>query len=75
MLGIHRERPYGLPPPLVHSNYFPGDHRLLAELTEELGLPANAAVLSGPLCIVEHPGSHVCDLGLAMQSSLSGEDS
>ena len=48
--------------------------QLLAELTEELGLPANAAILSGPLCMVEHPGSHVCDLGLAMQSSLSGEE-
>jgi hypothetical protein len=48
--------------------------QLLAELTEELGLPPDTATPVGPLCIVEHPGSHVCDLGMALHSSLSGEE-
>ena len=46
---------------------------LLAELTEELGLPADAVDAPRPLCVVEHPGSHVCDLGLALHTALDAE--
>ena len=42
--------------------------QLHAELAEELGMPA--ASVSGPraLCIVEHPGSGVLDLGIAVHT-------
>jgi 8-oxo-dGTP pyrophosphatase MutT (NUDIX family) len=46
---------------------------LLAELTEELGLAADTVDAPRPLCVVEHPGSHVCDLGLALRTRLDGE--
>ena len=46
---------------------------LLAELIEELGLPADAVDAPRPLCVVEHPGSHVCDLGLALHTPLDAE--
>lgn len=45
---------------------------LLAELAEELGLGADAVDAPRPLCIVEHPVSHVCDLGLALRTRLGG---
>ena len=47
--------------------------QLLSELREELGLPPEAVGESRPLCIVEHPGSHVSDLGLALVTRLSAE--
>ena len=49
------------------------DHRgqLLTEIREELGLDAEAVGPMTPLCIVEHPGSHVCDLGMAVSTPLS----
>ncbi len=40
--------------------------QLHAELAEELGLPPHAVSAPRPLVIVEHPGSHVCDLGIAL---------
>ena len=40
--------------------------QLFGELREELGLPSDAVDEPRPLCIVEHPGSHVSDLGLAL---------
>lgn len=43
---------------------------LLGELTEELGLPAREMDAPRPLCVVEHPDSHVCDLGLALRTRL-----
>lgn len=43
---------------------------LLAELTEELGLNPDAVDTPRPLCIVEHPASHVCDFGLALRTEL-----
>ena len=43
---------------------------LLAELAEELGLPASTVDRPHPLCIVEHPGSHVCDFGLGLRTHL-----
>lgn len=39
-----------------------------AELAEELGLPADAVAAPRPLVVVEHPGSHVCDLGIALRT-------
>ena len=45
-------------------------HQLLAELHEELGMTAE--MVSDPrfLCIVEHPGSHVLDMGISLRTSL-----
>jgi hypothetical protein len=40
--------------------------QLHAELAEELGLPAEAVTEPRALAIVEHAGSHVCDLGIAL---------
>lgn len=48
------------------------DRQLLAELQEELGLSADDVDLLMPLCVVEHPGSHVSDLGIALRSRLDG---
>ncbi len=43
--------------------------QLLAELHEELGLPADAVREPRPLCLVEHPGSGVLDLGIALRTN------
>jgi hypothetical protein len=40
--------------------------QLHAELAEEIGLPASAVHGARALAIVEHAGSHVCDLGIAL---------
>lgn len=42
------------------------NRQVLTELQEELGLPAHAVTAPVPLCVVEHPGSHVSDLGMAL---------
>jgi hypothetical protein len=47
--------------------------QLLGELREELGLAAEAVEGPQPLCIVEHPGSHVSDFGLGLVTRLSAE--
>jgi hypothetical protein len=47
--------------------------QLLDELQEELGLSPGTVGEPRPLCIVEHPGSHVSDLGLALTTSLTAE--
>ena len=44
--------------------------QLLTELEEELGLPSDSVDTPRPLCIIEHPGSHVSDLGMAMTTRL-----
>ncbi len=44
--------------------------QLLTELREELGLLPDAIGEVTPLCLVEHPGSHVCDFGMAVRTSL-----
>ena len=46
--------------------------QLLTEIREELGLDASAFGPIVPLCVVEHPGSHVSDLGMAVATDLSG---
>jgi hypothetical protein len=44
--------------------------QLLTEIREELGLGADVIGDITPLCLVEHPGSHVCDLGMAASTPL-----
>lgn len=44
--------------------------QLLAELREEVGLTAEDVQVLGPLCLVEHAGSHVLDLGMGMTTRL-----
>jgi hypothetical protein len=48
--------------------------QLLSELREELGLCPHTVDEPRPLCIVEHPGSHVSDLGLALVTNLTAEE-
>jgi 8-oxo-dGTP pyrophosphatase MutT (NUDIX family) len=48
--------------------------QLLTELREELGLPPDVIGEVTPLCVVEHPGSHVCDFGMAVHTSLDPDD-
>jgi 8-oxo-dGTP pyrophosphatase MutT (NUDIX family) len=47
--------------------------QLFRELREELGLPAASIIESRPLCLVEHPGSHVLDLGFLLRTPLPAE--
>jgi hypothetical protein len=47
--------------------------QLLRELREELGLAPDAVGTPRPLCVVEHPGSHVSDLGMALDTDLDAE--
>jgi hypothetical protein len=42
------------------------------ELAEEVGLMPNQVDPPRPLCVVEHPGSHVCDVGIALTTKLTG---
>lgn len=44
--------------------------QVLAEAEEEIGLPADAIAAPRPLCVVEHPGSHVSDVGLLLETRL-----
>ncbi len=46
---------------------------VLEELAEELGLDASAVSPPVPVAIVEHPGTHVLDLGMAMRTHLSAD--
>jgi hypothetical protein len=44
--------------------------QLLKELREELGISASLVDRPTPLCLVEHPGTHISDLGMAMTTAL-----
>jgi hypothetical protein len=44
--------------------------QLLKELHEELGISAPLVSQPTPLCLVEHPESHVSDLGMAITTTL-----
>ncbi len=46
--------------------------QVLGELTEELGIASDQVARPRPLCVVEHPGSHVSDVGLALATRLTG---
>jgi hypothetical protein len=48
--------------------------QVLSELTEELGISADQVARPRPLCVVEHPGSHVSDVGLALVTGLTGAE-
>ncbi|HTC07453.1 MAG TPA: hypothetical protein VK726_01615 [Acetobacteraceae bacterium] len=45
---------------------------LLHELEEELGISGTRIDLVRPLCAVEHPGSHVTDIGMLRTTELTG---
>jgi hypothetical protein len=47
--------------------------QLLSELQEELGLATDTVGKPRPLCMVEHPGSHVSDVGLVLATDLTAE--
>ena len=49
------------------------ERQLISELREELGLAAADVDAPVPLCVVEHPDSHVCDLGMALRCRLDGD--
>jgi hypothetical protein len=46
--------------------------QLLTELREEIGLTAADVSVPHPLCLVEHDGSHVSDLGMAVSTPQRG---
>ncbi len=46
--------------------------QLLKELREEVGITAERAWVGSPICIVEHPGSHVLDIGIPVSLPLDG---
>ena len=46
--------------------------QILTELTEELGIRADQVEAPRLLCAVEHPGSHVTDIGIALVTALTG---
>ena len=46
--------------------------QLLSELEEELGLAPTDVTGIRPLSAVEHPGSHVVDIGMAIETARSG---
>jgi hypothetical protein len=48
--------------------------QVLAELIEELGISPDQVDGPHPLCVVEHPGSHVSDVGLALVTRLTGAE-
>jgi hypothetical protein len=47
--------------------------QLQTELQEELGIGAEVIGTITPLCLVEHAGSHVSDLGMAVRTTLSAD--
>jgi NUDIX domain len=46
--------------------------QLLRELREEVGITAPRAAVGAPICIVEHPGGHVLDIGIPVSLPLAG---
>ena len=48
--------------------------QLAAEFEEELGLPASEITAVRPLSAVEHPDTHVIDVGLAIETSRPGAE-
>ena len=49
-------------------------HALMLELWEELGLGPEAVQGFHPVCLIEHPGSGVSDLGIALTTHLTHTD-
>ena len=78
--AVYQPGMWQLPPAgSVDANALRPDNRIdlagqiLAELHEELGLSPIDVSAPVPLCIVEHPGSRVADLGLAMTTHLDAD--
>lgn len=78
--AVYQPGMWQLPPAgSVDANALRPDNRIdlagqiLAELHEELGLSPTMVSAPRPICIVEHPGSRVSDLGLAMTTRLDAE--
>lgn len=47
--------------------------QVLEELQEEVGVSSDLVVGLTPLCLVEHPGTHVTDFGIEMRTSVSAD--
>ncbi len=50
------------------SDHIDLSDQVLAECEEELGVPAGDVVVLKPVVAVEHPGSHVIDIGLLLRT-------
>jgi hypothetical protein len=48
--------------------------QLQTELQEELGIDPEVLGAITPLCVVEHAGSHVSDLGMAVRTTLAADE-
>jgi 8-oxo-dGTP pyrophosphatase MutT (NUDIX family) len=48
--------------------------QILKELREEVGIDATQVDTPRPLCLVEHPGSHISDLGMAISTALDAAE-
>jgi hypothetical protein len=48
--------------------------QILKELREEVGIDPTQVDMPRPLCLVEHPGSHVSDLGMAISTTLDAAE-
>lgn len=48
--------------------------QVLAELREEVGVEVAQVGAVRPLCAVEHPGSHVTDVGIVIMTALTGAE-
>ena len=48
--------------------------QLIKELREEVGITAERPWLGAPICMVEHPGSHVLDIGIPVSVPMDGAD-
>jgi len=46
--------------------------QVLIELAEELGIQSHQVDQPRPLCVIEHSGSHVSDVGMALTTKLTG---
>ncbi|HTU55076.1 MAG TPA: NUDIX domain-containing protein [Acetobacteraceae bacterium] len=46
--------------------------QLIKELREEVGITAEPQWVGAPICIVEHPGSHVLDVGIPVSVPMKG---
>ena len=46
--------------------------QVMTELTEEVGIQPDQVAPPRALCVVEHPGSHVSDVGFALVTALTG---
>ncbi len=48
--------------------------QLIKELREEVGITAELPWVGAPICMVEHPGSHVLDIGIPVSVPMEGAE-